>query len=696
MRRATFLLLIFFLFSTIVFGINSVLELQRFPDPIFVRTAMEDLIHNKWTFQFDENNVGLKEHWFEKDRFDENITLPFPWNSRLSGIGTGDYIEIGWYLTKFYIDKKTGILLNFGAVNYSTMVWINGKYVGKHSGGYLPFYFDISNFINKGMNSLVVRVFVPRDFRKNPHGKQMSNPPDPWSSVSFSRTCGIWQKVWLEFYDKTYIKSVNIHLTNSGKVNFSLNIFNESDVKNIEIKVYDPLAKIVHDSISKAISFSFNIKRPKLWDVDHPDLYLVEISIKDNEEVLDKVYTYFGFRTVQVKNRFVFVNNKPVFLKMVLDQGYWPEGYYVPRSKEDFKSDLEYAKNLGFNGIRMHQKIENPQFLFWADVLGMYIWEEPPSFSVYTKESAERFENTLLRMIHRDMNHPSIITWGIFNEDWGIWNLDKSSELHKYDESLYEVVKVCDPTRLVVDNSGWHHVKTDLADVHLYTSSYSEWINTLLDLSKLRAGDNISFHSSNVSHKLFASNYEYKDQPVIISEFGEGWGNSRVSNYIWQVDYLRKYNNIAGFVFVELYDIENELAGLYTYNRSPKFNTNEESRVKMINAEDTVVFDVNFKMITYFGGKSKVIPVALSHMSAKNLSPCELKWSITNINTSSSGNKKETIEYGVFKLEKVPYGIYKFFNIKFKLSPGSYVLRVAIIHNGSLVGYNWMPMYILF
>ncbi len=689
MRRAVFLVSIILLACVITLGSNPnpVLKLQKYPNPIFARPSMVNLTQNKWTFQFDKNNVGIKELWFNKTYFEKDIKLPFPWNSKLSGIGTGTQVEIGWYATQFNLNVKSGVLLNFGAANYSTMVWINGNYVGEHEGGYTPFSFDISNFVNIGTNLLVVRVFIPNNLQEIPHGKQEDYPPDPWSSVSFKRSCGLWQDVWLEFYDSSYIKSIKIYPYDSGKVDLNLSIFNQKNVKNIFIKIVDPEGStIVNRSYESTDIISFNVKKPQFWDTNHPYLYFVDVKLlADSGKKLDEVYTYFGFRTIQTEDKSILINDKPVFLKMALVQGYWPEGIYTPPSTLDFKKDIELAKQLGFNGLEIHEKIENPRFLFWADILGMYIWEEVPSFTDYNGVSKERFEYTLFSMLKRDFDHPSIIIWALFNEEWGIWDLSNNVEEQNYISSIYTKVKNYDPSRLIIDNSGWSHVRTDITDVHLYEPSFDNWDNVLSLISNVKVGENVPFYTSNVSEQLMANGHSYNDEPIIVSEFD---GSGFPQNYIWEVGQIRMYN-IAGFVYTELYDVEHETSGLYYYNRTPKFDNNVKEGIKLINSPDAIIFNIDPNKITYWANKNESIPIAFSHTSKKNISNCLLSWSISNSGTD--------IAKGTFKLKKVPYGTSKFFDINVKLPAGSYILEVkALNKDGNTIAYNWLPMDILF
>ncbi len=686
MRKLASVVITSFLIVTMLFAMNPVLNLRKFPDPIFARPSMINLTVNKWSFQFDKSNVGLKKHWFDKDKFDKSIKLPFPWNSKLSGMGEGSYTEIGWYSTYFNVDEKTGVLLKFGAVNYSTMVWVNGKYVGKHEGGYTPFTFDVSSFVNYGVNNLVVRVFMPKNLQDIPHGKQENDPLDPWSNVSFKRSCGIWQDVWLEFYDKSYIKSMRINPSNNGKVLLNLSVFNQKYVDNVYIKVLDSAGTVVLDKTYKSTdSISFNVKKPNFWNGEHPYLYFATIKLLSSGKTLDEVRTYFGFRDIETKNRTILINDEPTFLRMALAQGYWPGGIYTPPSIRDFRRDIEIAKQLGFNGLEIHEKIENPKFLFWADIVGMYIWEEVPSFTNFNDISKKRFEYTLFSMIKRDFDHPSVIIWGLFNEDWGIWNLLDDKEEQNFIIDIYKRVKMYDPSRLVIDNSGWNHAKTDIADAHLYEASFNLWDKALLSLLSLRKGDNLSFYSSNVSHDLMAKGYHYEGQPVMVSEFG---GSGFPENYIWEVEQLRMYK-IAGFVYTELYDVEHETSGLYHYDRNPKFDDNTKERINLINSPDTIIFNIDPNHMTYWGNKNKIIHIAFSHTSNKNISDCTLSWSISKNGTD--------IKKGTFELKKVPYGTSKFFDINFKLSSGSYILKVEALNKSkNVITYNWLLMNILF
>ncbi|MHA2128908.1 MAG: glycoside hydrolase family 2 protein, partial [Promethearchaeota archaeon] len=469
----------------------------EYPRPQFIRIGNWSNLNGEWDFKFDDSNLGIKERWYKKDSFnifDKKINVPYCFQSKLSGIGETSFHEVIWYRREFvigreYLNRK--ILLHFGAVDYRCSVYLNGENVGSHEGGYIGFTLDITEFISE-INIIVLRVEDPSQDLEIPRGKQY------WKKdierIFYPRVSGIWQTVWLEFVSpECYINKLkfltdidkselmvecNIHGTNFSDLILQIEIlFNNQNIANKEINLnfldnFEPRAGN-HPSnnllLKTADRFKFKIKIPKeslyLWDTENPNLYDIQLKIlnKNNKTIYDSVKSYFGMRKISISdinskfNRQVLLNNKPLYQKLFLVQGYWPEGLYTAPTEEDIVKDIQYVKAFGFNGLRTHQKAFDPRFLYWCDKLGVLVWGEIGNSFIFTINSQMRLLNEFVEEIERDFNHPSIITWVPINESWGVQGSRRDTKRTDYTLSLYHLIKSIDPTRLVVDDDGWWH-----------------------------------------------------------------------------------------------------------------------------------------------------------------------------------------------------------------------------------------------
>ncbi|KRF41835.1 glycoside hydrolase family 2 protein [Paenibacillus sp. Soil787] len=565
----------------------------EYPRPQFVRNSWMNL-NGEWEFEYDDEQVGSKEKWHLGNRaLSKTIQVPFAFQSKLSGIGSNEFHDVVWYrrdlaLPEAFQNKR--ILLHFGAVDYEASVWVNGVLIAKHEGGHTPFHADITDALQEGINKLVVKaVDYSRDVTL-PRGKQYWLAES--ASIFYTRTTGIWQTVWLEAVSaEVYLDKVKITPDIDAKqVEFQFFIQGTDIQGKQQLKVEISFkGKLVSEDTYWIRSGSGTRKiglkdfndhgLGSWWTPEHPNLYDVTFTLLIDNQVVDEVTSYFGMRKVSIEDGKLCLNNRPYFLKMVLDQGYFPDGNLTPPSDEAIKQDVELTKAMGFNGARKHQKLEDPRFLYWCDKLGLVVWSEAANAYEYTEKYVSRFTNEWIASIERDYNHPSVIAWVPLNESWGVPNIqiDKSQQQHAL--TMYHLTKSLDPMRPVVSNDGWELVKTDLFTIHDY-----EWREGVL--SERYSSSDKAVHAMPANRRLFVEGFPYEGQPILVTEFGgiaykksewEGWGYSGANS---DEDYEQKLRAVMcpllnsgvvqGYCYTQLTDVEQEINGLLTYDRKPK------------------------------------------------------------------------------------------------------------------------------
>jgi len=566
------------------------------PQPQFQRTDWLTL-NGSWDFDFDDADVGLAEDWAQPARkYTRKIVVPFAFETKLSGIGDTSFHPVVWYRRSFEVPaawKGRRVLLHFGAVDYHAMVWVNGRMAGEHEGGSTPFRFDITPLLKAGANTVTVRAWDPPEDRAIPRGKQYWEPKS--RSIFYTRTSGIWQPVWLEAAGESYLDSLRIDSELDGSVTFETRVGRPKKGLTLGYVIKDG-GQVVASGTSgdiqdvKYLTAGAAVRNPKLWQLNRPALYDVTLELKEGGKVLDTVQTYFGFRKVTIENGRFCLNHRPVYLKFVLDQGYWPESLLTPPSDEAIKFDIEKTLEMGFNGARKHQKLEDPRFLYWADKMGFLVSSEMANAYLFDEQYAFRFMREWKEAVLRDINHPSVVMWVPINESWGVPNLrDPRQQAHL--RALYHATKTLDPTRPVVTNDGWENLEvTDLFAVHDYTAQGPElrarWQNI-----QVKPGAALPSHSRG----YLIPGHEYNGTPLYLSEFGgiayipEGvqvpesaWGYAGVEpNQKAALDRLyRLYNAIRdspfiGICYTQITDVEQEINGLLTYDRKPKFDPKE-------------------------------------------------------------------------------------------------------------------------
>ena len=570
----------------------------EYPQPQFEREQWLTL-NGRWEFEFDDKNAGLDEDWAGGNRkFTRTILVPFAFETTKSGIGDTSFHPWVWYRRTFTVPPAWSgrrVLLHFGAVDYRARVWVNGRAAGDHEGGHVPFKFDVTSLLKPGPNTLVVRAEDPPTDRYIPRGKQYWEPKS--RGIFYTRTTGIWQPVWLEAAGESYLERVRITPANDGAVRFDAVIARPAADLEFHATVRRDnraVAAAMSTPEEKRATASAFVRSPRLWSVESPNLYDVVFELRRGAQVLDRVKSYFGFRNVSIENGRVTVNSRPVYLKFILDQGYWPESTLTPPTDEAIQYDIRLTKEMGFNGARKHQKLEDPRFLYWADRMGLLVSSEMANAYLYDEGYVERFTKEWIEAVERDYNHPSIILWVPINESWGTPNLRERRQ-QEHLKALYTLTRSLDPTRLVIDNDGWEHVDmTDLFAIHDYTARGEALREKYKDLGKpgYAVPDN--------ARLALVPGYDYNGSPIYLSEWGgiawipegakvpaESWGYAGVEksqsaalNRLGGLfEAIRATPAIIGHCYTQLTDVEQEVNGLLTYDRKPKFDPKEIKRM---------------------------------------------------------------------------------------------------------------------
>lgn len=574
---------------------ENLLPRPEYPRPQFVRDEWVNL-NGEWEFAFDDKDEGLAEGWYDGRKLDRKIIVPFAYQTELSGINDKSIHEIVWYARDFEFSEDwfgRDLVLNFGAVDYLSTIWVNGQEVGHNLGGHVPFQFDIAPYVKRGKNRLTVRV-VDRQDPQQPRGKQ-SHTGLP-EGIDYYCTTGIWQTVWLEPVPPIRIEEIRI-ITWARRNLIELTVFLHAPSApwRIEVEVSESGRVVAREEDLTAVAtgrLAIVIPYAKLWSPESPNLYDLRIRLFEEDKLLDEVKSYVGLRGLRLLNGKVLVNGKPTYLKMVLDQGYWPDGYLTAPSDEALQTDIGWIKLFGFNGVRKHQKIEDQRWLYWCDRLGLLVWEEMPNAREWSSKAEDWLSNEWQTAVRRDYNHPCIITWVPVNESMGFPGLGQEhAGQYAFIERMVSVTRRLDTTRPVVDNDGWEHTDiTDICAIHDYTptaeklaSRYEETLSTGKLPLKVWIGEK----------PLFARGSHYRGQPIVLSEVGgfltipehlppekrdllyQFYDSFRTSEELLEKygDLMRGISSLkflAGFCYTQLTDIEQEINGLLTYDRKPK------------------------------------------------------------------------------------------------------------------------------
>lgn len=554
----------------------------EYPRPQFVRDNWMNL-NGEWDFSFGD------------DRFDQKIVVPYAYQTKLSGIDIQDFHDVVWYRRDFDLPQAMEgkrILLHFGAVDYECELWVNGVYILSHIGGHIGFHADITHAVQGGSNEIKLKVIDNTQDLEMPRGKQFWEKRS--SGIFYTRTTGIWQTVWLEAVNETYLSkvwltpdldnlAVNIEYEIEGTAAVELDIalsFSGSELVRHTIRAARNAGacKIV---IDQQILSKWNFQEDLVWSPERPRLFDVDFTLTQDGDTVDEVRSYFGMRKVSIEDGKFMLNNRPYYQKMLLDQGYWEDSLLTAPTDEAFITDIRLAKEMGFNGVRKHQKIEDPRFLYHADKMGFLVWGEICAAYVYSKKYVKRITNEWMDMMFRDYNHPCIVAWTPLNESWGVFNIKNKMDEQSHSAAMVYLTKSLDPTRPVISNDGWEHTCTDLLTIHDYHSSKSVLLNRYKSLENI-------LDAAPAGRTLFANGWKYEGQPILMTEFGgisyktgswEGWGYSSASS---DEDFAKRYYDVVsamlespliqGFCYTQITDVEQEINGLLTYDRKPKID----------------------------------------------------------------------------------------------------------------------------
>lgn len=586
-----------------------------YPRPQLVRRHWQDLC-GEWDFEHDDANHGLRSGWSSGAvDFTRSITVPFPPESARSGIADTGFHPVVWYkrvisqgdlAASGRTSSDDRVLLHFGAVDYRASVWLDGQLLGAHEGGQTPFSFDITELVRSDADMvLVVRAEDDPHDVSQPRGKQdwLEDPHVIW----YHRTTGIWQPVWLEAVPATHVRSLAWQSdVPAGSVSVELELSKELD-EEVSIRVelaygsdhlgtYQVFTKRARVTLQCVIAHQSNGQAYEslLWSPEHPRLIDATVTVLGSGgDVLEEVGSYLGLRSVGTTGGRFLLNDRPYYVRSVLEQGYWPDSLLAAPDAEALRNEVQLIKDLGFNAARLHEKVEDPRFLYWADRLGLLVWGEMGSPFEFSTASVQRVAREWMDVVERDRSHPCIVTWVPINESWGVQQVSHNrSQLH-FVQAMYHLTKALDSTRSVVSNDGWEHADSDLLTIHDYTTTHDGL------LANYQSGEAVNALIDGVGpagRRLLALSTGRRDQPVMVSEFGgisyapnspiSTWGYSTADSaesFSEQLNDLFSALHVspvlAGFCYTQLTDTLQEANGLTDENRKPKLPIEEIRRI---------------------------------------------------------------------------------------------------------------------
>jgi beta-galactosidase/beta-glucuronidase len=540
--------------------------------------------------------------------------VPFCFQSKLSGIGDTSFHDVVWYARTFDPPPRGAgnerLLLHFGAGDYRATVWINGTQVASHEGGHTPFSADVTHVLRRGENVVVVRAEDPSRDATIPRGKQYWKEES--EGIFYTRTTGIWQTVWLEPVSERRINSLRLTPdVDAARVDVEVAIEGFEPGLGLRLTVTRGGEMVLDDRVevlSALVERSLPLMShgmapdtphlsewpgPALWTPEHPNLYDLRLELIDTGgKILDTVESYFGMRKIEARDGRVFLNNRPYYQRLVLDQGYFPDGLLTAPADDDLRKDIELAKEMGFNGARKHQKVEDPRWLYWADALGFLVWGEMANAYTYSPDYVRRITGEWQEAVLRDYNHPCIVAWVPMNESWGVPELASDPGQIDHLLSMYHLTRSLDRSRPVVSNDGWEHALTDLCTIHDYGDPE--------DLSQRYATPQSSVSARPAKRPIYAPGHGYRGEPILITEFGGiafsgeegGWGYTTVADaeeflerYESLITALLQTQSVQGFCYTQLTDVEQEINGLLTYDRKPKA---DPARIRGITTREVI------------------------------------------------------------------------------------------------------------
>jgi beta-galactosidase/beta-glucuronidase len=571
------------------------------PRPQLTRARWIDLA-GAWGFAYDDAGRGLDDGWpAREDVYTRTITVPFPPESPASGIGETGFHPVVWYRRNVQTPQQDAgqrLLLHCGAVDYRAQVWVNGHLVAMHEGGHTPFSADITSVLRADADQVIVvrAEDMPGDLAQ-PRGKQdwEERPHRIW----YHRTTGIWQPIWLEPVAATHLtgvrwtpdaacRALGLAVTLDRQEDTPLRLRVQLRLRGLPLA--DDLYAIDGTELRREIRLTSETvvldDEEVLWAPEHPNLIEATLTLLAGEEVVDEVQSYAGLRSAGVGAGSFLLNGRPYYLRLALEQGYWPQSHLAAPSAEALRREVELAKELGFNGVRIHQKVEDPRFLYWCDRLGLLVWGEMANAYVFSSLAVERLTREWMDVLARDGSHPCIVAWVPINESWGVPDVAHDPAQQHYVQALYHLTRALDPTRPAIDNEGWEHIVSDVYGIHDYAfdgALLRERYGSAEAVERMLCEGRVGRRA------LVVGGYVKKDAPVMLTEFGglsyrpepgvEWFGYGTVTNpdaylakYRELVDAILDSPAIAGFCYTQLTDTAQETNGLLTANREPKLD----------------------------------------------------------------------------------------------------------------------------
>ena len=581
-----------------------------YPRPQLLREEWTSL-DGEWQFSFDDEDRGVAERWFAVGGdLGRRIRVPFAPEAAASGIGDTGFHAIAWYRRAIEgaLDAGRRRILHFGAVDHSCRVWIDGTEVGSHVGGQTPFALDITDALRPGReHEIVVRAYDDPHDLEVPRGKQdwELEPHHIW----YPRTTGIWQTVWWEDVPDTYVSSLawtSDLATGTVTVTVAVAGARRSDDLRAEVRLENDGAHLATASatlvggrarivLAPPQLSAGQARRPMHWSPEHPELFDAEVRLLRGDATVDRVASYCATRSVAVADGTFQLNGLPYFLRSVLEQGIWPDSLLTAPDDDARRREVELIKALGFNAARIHQKVEDPRFLFWADRLGLLLWGETAAAYDFTPRAVELLTNEWLRIVARDRSHPSIVPWVPVHECWGVPDIARDPAQRAFARALADLTRAADPTRPVLSNDGWEHVDSDMLTIHDYTTDAAE----LASRYSSSPGRGLELGGIGPYGRVLSVSPEFTDRirtaplPIIVSEFGgisfdgeQTWGYATVADLDAYREALRglfaavgESSVLGGFCYTQLTDTFQEANGLLTADREPKLPIGDIRRI---------------------------------------------------------------------------------------------------------------------
>lgn len=560
----------------------------EYPRPILVRDDWINL-NGEWRYRADTEDKGLAERWFNSPLQNaSSILVPFPVESEASGVHDTAPADVVWYQREFDVpvDWEGRIVLRFGACDHWARVFVNGQEVGQHRGGYAPFSFDIQHALKPSNNRLTIRVQDSLSWTQ-PRGKQAGTTRWP---IDYDSVTGIWQTVWLEPLPAVSIESTAFKFSqNTGELVLTTCFSHHVEgtlTAEISRNGEQVAEAAVDTSLRSEARLNFTIEHGDLWSPESPNLYDVTLKlINQRTSEVDEVQSYVGLRELTVESGELRLNGERLYLRGVLDQGYFPDGWYTPLTDEALRADVELTLAMGFNCARKHQKAEDPRYLHWADRLGLMVWAEMPSGKIFSTELVETLTSEWLDLIKRDRAHPSVVAWVPFNESWGVWHQTTRPEQRAFVDGVVSLTKALDQSRPVIGNDGWEYSSGDLWTLHLYQAG-EDLAEKLAELVE-HPGASISGEAGGQRRVGALPGSDVNGLPILLTECGGvGFGRYSEDDFSYgdlpqdetalearirrTAELVSAQQVLQGFVWTQLTDIQQEVNGLLYFNRTPK------------------------------------------------------------------------------------------------------------------------------